>query len=173
MVVGRTAMQGGRRAGRCSVLSGPAALLHSDLSHRSLPGLKNPLTQIDVRPGFEVACGPEVFPTHGPKQNGRTAQKASSSAALTPTRNRAAASTPSSITRETTALPITTPSAARHASTACSGVDTPIPTRTGRSVAARHRRTTSAERSDNDERTPVTPSVETAYTNPVHVAAIA
>lgn len=56
---------------RCA-LPGPAAFVHSDLFHRSSPARSgNPLTEIDVGSGFEVASSGEISLPPEDKRIGR------------------------------------------------------------------------------------------------------
>ena len=66
----------------------------------------------------------------------------------------------------TTAEPITTPSASWQTSRAWSGEPMPTPTSTGLSVRLRNLRAITREVEASSERSPVTPSNPTAYTNP-------
>ena len=67
-----------------------------------------------------------------------------------------------SSSRRTSAEPTTTPSATSHTAAACSGVETPMPTQTGRWVAPTTRSATSRAESASTACSPVTPMRPTA-----------
>ena len=94
-----------------------------------------------ARPAAGRSCGPSTG-SSVPNATGssRLHQVAPSRARRSDATKAAAPSGPSpSSSRRTRADPTTTPSATWHTAAACSGVDTPMPTQTGRSVAATNR----------------------------------
>src|SRR5262249_10586364 len=73
--------------------------------------------------------------------------------------------------KRTRALPTTTPSATSPAALNCSGVEIPNPIATGSSVCRFRRATSGRASSDSDCRSPVTPILLIAYTNPREASA--
>ena len=66
--------------------------------------------------------------------------------------------------------PTITPSAYAATPLACSRVDTPNPTATGKEVVLRTRATKSAAPVETEVRAPVTPMTLATYTKPLHFA---
>src|SRR5437588_46795 len=172
--LGADALQGGEHVGPL-VLGGLGAVpLPDDHGDSADLALGDPADVVLVEPRRDARRLAELAVAARPCHRGRLPPSGVACPLQPPSRadrnsatNDAAPSGPApSSSRRTRAEPTITPSASADTSTACSGVETPTPINTGRSVTSLRRLAIVAAEVASDARSPVTPISPTPYTQP-------